>query len=73
MTYGGFAANNSTLCEGDSEGEIEATLERARDLDVGELGPSKWVPLSPILLSGSGGYTVPFVSFDRPENGDQGR
>lgn len=64
----------STLCcEGDSEGEIEAAFERARDLDVGELGPSNWVPLSPILLSGSGGYTVALVSFDRPENGDQGR
>lgn len=30
--------------------------------------------LSPIRLSGKGGYTVPSrVTLDRPENGDQGR
>jgi hypothetical protein len=53
-------------------------VERARDFKAGEPGLStRSISPSPILLSGKGGYTVPFsvarVTLDLPEKGDQGR
>lgn len=66
-------------CEGESEGDTEAALDRTTcDLDRGDAG-SKFVSSSPILLSGRAGYTVPFsvarvlvVIRDFIERGDKG-
>jgi len=45
--------------DAESEGETDGALDRAIDLpNAGDMKPDS---LSPILLSGRGGYTVPLV------------
>jgi hypothetical protein len=83
LVYCGFEAKSWTLWEGESDGEIEGAIERVRDFKTGDpkgaglSTRSRLVSSSPILLSGKGGYGVPFsvarVTLDLPEKGDQGR
>ena len=72
LSRGLFAADlDGFICDGESDGDIEGAFESAFDLGDAILS----IIVSPVILGGRGGYTVPGVfpdTFDLDEKGEKG-